>query len=247
MAVIIFFIALWYLSLFSQTFFHHRYASHRAFTMSRFWERAFYLFAYLTQGASYLSPRAYAIMHRMHHACTDTEKDPHSPKYFSNVFFMMRHSPKIYSGIYNETIQPENQFLKNIPHWHTLDEFGESIYSRAMWIFLYVLIFIFFAPSAWLLLLLPFTIVMCPLHGAIINWFGHKYGFINFKLKNTSRNLLPVDLLMLGEGYHNDHHPFPSAANFGARWYEIDPVYLIILLFHKLHIIRLTRQPALII
>jgi stearoyl-CoA desaturase (delta-9 desaturase) len=42
--------------------------------MSKFWERFFYLFAYITQGSSYLSPRAYAILHRMHHAYTDTEK-----------------------------------------------------------------------------------------------------------------------------------------------------------------------------
>jgi stearoyl-CoA desaturase (delta-9 desaturase) len=86
MTVLYFFIAQWYLALFSQSFFDHRYASHRAFTMSKFWERFFYVFAYITQGSSYLSPHAYGILHRMHHAYTDTEKDPHSPKYFSNLF-----------------------------------------------------------------------------------------------------------------------------------------------------------------
>lgn len=132
--------------------------------------------------------------------------------------------------------------MKNIPRWNALDKFGESILSRTLWITAYTVFFIVFAPSVWYFLLLPIVILMGPFHGAIINWFGHKYGTINFKLKNTSRNLFPVDFLMLGEGYHNDHHHAPSSANFGARWYEIDPVYLIILFFNKLRIVRLNHQ-----
>jgi len=83
---------------------------------------------------------------------------------------------------------------------------------------------------------------MGPLHGAIINWVAHKYGYINFKQKNTSRNLLPLDVIMMGEAYHNDHHQRPSNANFGVRWFEIDPIYYVILLFNKLHIVKLKPQ-----
>ena len=81
MIILIFIIAHWYLSLFSQTFFLHRYAAHKMFDMSKFWEKMFFIFTYITQGSSYLSPYAYGVMHRMHHAYADTEKDPHSPKY----------------------------------------------------------------------------------------------------------------------------------------------------------------------
>ena len=42
MAILIFFLAHWYLSLFAQTFFLHRYAAHQMFTMSKFWEKVFY-------------------------------------------------------------------------------------------------------------------------------------------------------------------------------------------------------------
>ena len=38
------------------------------FTMSPFWEKYFYIFTWVTQGSSYLNARAYAILHRMHHA-----------------------------------------------------------------------------------------------------------------------------------------------------------------------------------
>src|SRR5580693_522661 len=117
MIILIFFAAHWYLSLFSQTFFQHRYAAHGSFTMSRGWERVFYLFAYITQGSSFMSPRAYAIMHRMHHAYTDTEKDPHSPSYDDNVFTMMWRTKNIYTDILNGKTVIEERFLKNVPNW----------------------------------------------------------------------------------------------------------------------------------
>jgi stearoyl-CoA desaturase (delta-9 desaturase) len=240
--IILFFIIHWYLSLFSQTFFDHRYASHGAFTMSKFWERFFYIIAYITQGSSYLSPRAYAVMHRMHHAYTDTEKDPHSPKHFSNLFAMMWHTKNIYSGIFKRTIEPEKQFMKNVPDWAAFDRLAESRASKLIWIGIYTTFYILFASSPWLFLLLPITILMGPVHGVIINWYAHKYGTINFKMKNTSRNLFPVDLIMLGEGYHNDHHQYPSSANFGVKWYQVDPVYFIILLFQKFNMLKLVPQ-----
>jgi stearoyl-CoA desaturase (delta-9 desaturase) len=59
------------------------------FTTNKFWERVFYLLAYLFEGASFLNPRAYALMHRA--PCfSDTEKDPHSPHFFIDVYQMMK-------------------------------------------------------------------------------------------------------------------------------------------------------------
>src|ERR1700722_11536069 len=98
MVILIFFLAHWFLSLFCQTFFLHRYASHKMFTMNKFWERFFYGFTVIVQGSSFLNPRAYAIMHRMHHAYSDTEKDPHSPHFFSDVWTMMIQTKDMYVG-----------------------------------------------------------------------------------------------------------------------------------------------------
>ena len=44
MAILIFLLLHWYLSLFGQTFYLHRYAAHKMFTMSPFWEKFWYLF-----------------------------------------------------------------------------------------------------------------------------------------------------------------------------------------------------------
>lgn len=70
----------WYFSLFFQTFFLHRYAAHKHFTMNSAWEKTFYILSWLTQGVTAISPNAYGKLHRMHHSFADTEKDVHSPK-----------------------------------------------------------------------------------------------------------------------------------------------------------------------
>lgn len=238
MVLLLFFVVLWYSSLFFQTFFQHRYAAHGAFTMNKFWERVFFIFTYLAQGSSYMSPRAYAIMHRMHHAYTDTENDPHSPKYSKNIFSMMLRTHAIYSGIFKGTIAVEERFTKNLPDWPAFEKWAHSTVSRIIWVLAYSAIFIYFASTLWLLLLLPIVLAMGPIHGAIINWFAHKYGYINYRMRNTSQNLLHIDILMLGESYHNNHHKRPSAVNFGKRWHEIDPVYPIIRLLAWSRIIK---------
>jgi stearoyl-CoA desaturase (delta-9 desaturase) len=242
MAVLIFFLAHWYLSLFSQTFFQHRYAAHGAFTMSKFWEKFFYAFTWITQGSSFLSPRGYAIMHRMHHAYTDTDKDPHSPLYDSNIFSMMWRTKNIYSSILHGTYKVEDRFLKNLPDWPLMEKLGDSWVSRVGWVVAYVAFYAYFATSPWLFLLIPIHIVMGPVHGAIINWFAHKYTYVNFKMNNRSRNLMPLDILMMGEGYHNNHHKRPSHINFGFKWHELDPTYPVILFLNWARVIRVKRQ-----
>lgn len=243
-AILIFFVLHWYLSLFAQTFFHHRYAAHRAFTMSRGWENFFFVYSYIMQGSSYMSPRVYGILHRMHHAYTDTEMDPHSPSYDKNLLQMMWRTSYTYVMIKKNKMPVEERFSKNTPEYNWLDNWGNTWYSRILWSGIYTWFYIAFAPSAWWYLLIPVHILMGPIHGMIINWFAHKYGDVNFETDNTSKNLFKVDLLMLGEGYHNNHHKFPSRGNFAAKRGEFDPVYPIIVLFNKLKIIKLNNVPA---
>jgi hypothetical protein len=58
--------------------------------------------------------------------------------------------------------------------------------------------------------------------------------YINFKINDTAKNLLPFDFLMMGESYHNNHHKFGGRANFGIRWFEFDPTYPVILILNGL-------------
>lgn len=245
MFIVIFFLVIWYSSLFTQTFFQHRYAAHASFTMSKNWERFFFILTYITQGSSYMSPKTYAIMHRLHHAHTDTALDPHSPSFSSNIFSMMWRTRRFYLDILRGKMHVQPQYAKNLPDWKSFDHFANTPLSRIVWTIIYIVIFILFSTSAWQFLLLPVVITMGAFHGAIINWFAHKYGYINFKLKNTSMNLFFVDIFMLGESYHNNHHKHPASVNFGHKWHEIDPTYPIIKFLLFIKVIKLSRQNAL--
>ena len=239
MAIIIFVIVLWYSGLFFQSFFLHRYAAHQVFTMSKTTERITFVLTWFFQGSSYLSAYGYGVMHRMHHAYTDTENDPHSPSYDPNLLAMMWKTKNIYQDINKQRVAIDVRFTKNVPQWKSFDSFASSRFSRVLWILAYIVFFAYFTTELWQWLLLPITFLMAPIHGAIINWFGHVYGYVNFKMKNTSKNLFHFDFLMMGEGYHNNHHKNASRANFGVKWHEIDMTYLIMKLLNSVGIIRL--------
>jgi len=241
MYILIFFLAHWFLSLFFQTFFLHRYASHKMFTTSKVFERILYLLDYICLGSSFLNPRAYAIMHREHHAYSDTEKDPHSPHFFKDVFRMMWATVLTYSDHLRRTREPEARFAGNYPEWPLIDRIGSTIASRLIFGGLYVWFYVAFATQWWMFLLLPIHFLMGPIHGAIVNWCGHKYGYANFDNNDKSKNTTPFDFLMLGELFQNNHHKHPNSPNFAKKWFEFDPVYPIMKVMHWMRLIQLRK------
>lgn len=240
--IFVFFILHWYLSLFTQTFFDHRYAAHKMFTMNKFWEKVFYVITYLFQGSSYLTPKAYGIMHRMHHAYSDTEKDPHSPHNHGNALTMMLSTRNIYNDLVDDKLKAEERFTKDLPEWKFIDKLGESLYSRIAWALFYTTFYLIFATQWWMFLLLPIHFAMGAVHGAIVNWFGHKVGYSNFNNNDASKNTLLVDFLMLGELFQNNHHKYFSKPKFSAKWFEIDPVYPVIKLLDWIRVIKLAPK-----
>ena len=244
--IALFFVGHWVSSVFFQTFFLHRYGAHRMFTMSKRWERFFHLCTYLTQGSSYLNPRGYAILHRMHHAYSDTEKDPHSPRQAGNPFTMMNRTRDIYRGINRGTFAVEPRFEGGYPSWPALDKLAHRWTSSIAWGAAYTLFYLVFATEWWQFLLLPIHYIMGPVHGAIVNWFGHWLGYRNFGTKDDSKNTLLIDFVTLGELFQNNHHTYGSRPNFAVRWFEIDPVWPVIWLLDKAGIVTLrgAAKPA---
>lgn len=248
-AILIFFILHWQLSVFFQTFFLHRYGAHRIISMSRGWERFFYFCTYVCQGASFLNPRAYAILHRMHHAYSDVPGDPHSPRMQPNFLRMMWETKLRYDDFAYDKLKPEPRFDGGVPEWPTLDKLGQSWPMRLAWVGAYTAFYVAFAPSPWWYLLLPIHYVMGPIHGGIVNWCGHRYGYKNFDNGDDSKNTLIFDFVTQGELFQNNHHKYGMSLNFAVRWFEIDPAYYVIRAFTALGIVKLAstqrmRYPA---
>jgi stearoyl-CoA desaturase (delta-9 desaturase) len=71
--------------------FHHTFA-HKNFT---FYRPVELMLMYIGTCATLVSPIAWAYTHNTHHRFTDTEKDPHSPKYLGwNIIFYFYHVNK---------------------------------------------------------------------------------------------------------------------------------------------------------
>jgi stearoyl-CoA desaturase (delta-9 desaturase) len=51
-------------------------------------------------------------------------------------------------------------------------------------------------------------------------------------------------ILAFGEGWHNNHHAFPTSARHGLRWWEIDTSYLVIKAMKALGLARNIKTPA---
>jgi stearoyl-CoA desaturase (Delta-9 desaturase) len=77
-----------------------------------------------------------------------------------------------------------------------------------------------------------------------LNSLNHMLGTRPFKMQdNYSHNNALFGLITWGEGWHNNHHAFPKAANFGFRWYQLDPGYLVIRLFEILGVVWDVQRP----
>jgi stearoyl-CoA desaturase (delta-9 desaturase) len=77
-----------------------------------------------------------------------------------------------------------------------------------------------------------------------VNSVCHLWGSRPYKSGDESRNNAVVGLLALGEGWHNNHHAFPSSARFGHRWWQVDVGYYLVRLLGLVGLAWNVRVPA---
>jgi len=61
-----------------------------------------------------------------------------------------------------------------------------------------------------------------------INSVCHIWGARPFESHDHSRNNLIFGFLAFGEGWHNNHHAFPTSARHGLRWWQFDSSWILI-------------------
>ena len=61
-----------------------------------------------------------------------------------------------------------------------------------------------------------------------VNSVCHLWGSRPFRTDDQSRNNFLFGILAMGEGWHNNHHAFPTSARHGLRWWQIDISYGVI-------------------
>lgn len=207
------------LRMFAVTAGYHRYFSHRAFRLNRFWQ---VLLAFLAQSTGQKGVLWWAAHHREHHRTSDTESDIHSPTrrgfWWSHMGWVLsdaydRYDPK---GIQDFGKFPELRFLDR-HHWVAPWTFGVLAFLGGL----------FTGLGGWAALLYAFVVPTVLLWHATftINSLAHAWGWRRFETRDTSRNNLFLAFLTLGEGWHNNHHAVPGACRQGYRWWEVDLTY----------------------
>jgi len=71
-----------------------------------------------------------------------------------------------------------------------------------------------------------------------INSLSHLLGRQRYDTGDDSRNNPFLALLTFGEGWHNNHHKFPTSVRQGFYWWELDVTWLGLLCLRSLGIVR---------
>jgi stearoyl-CoA desaturase (delta-9 desaturase) len=72
----------------------------------------------------------------------------------------------------------------------------------------------------------------------LVNSATHMWGTRRFLTRDDSRNNWWVALLTFGEGWHNNHHAYPTSARHGLAWYEFDPSWIVVKTLKRLGIAK---------
>lgn len=195
---------------------YHRLVSHGAFVPPT-WFKIFGLFS-ATIGLTGTCI-TWPAVHRAHHNHSDKELDPHSPV-VQSVWWV-----QFMSMFYRPPMRCLRPFVKD-PYLR----FFHSHYFRINAV--YALVLAAIDPFAVIYAYL-FPAMLLWNGGSLINNVGHLFGYRNFATADASKNNPFLALFMWGEGWHNNHHRYPRRANFGQRWFELDPSYWIIKLVQR--------------
>jgi stearoyl-CoA desaturase (delta-9 desaturase) len=77
-----------------------------------------------------------------------------------------------------------------------------------------------------------------------INSVCHVWGSREFATSDHSVNNWVCAVLALGEGWHNNHHAFPTSARQGLRWWQFDSSWIIIRALERIGLARNVRTPT---
>jgi stearoyl-CoA desaturase (delta-9 desaturase) len=77
-----------------------------------------------------------------------------------------------------------------------------------------------------------------------VNSICHMFGRKDYPSRDESRNNWLVAALVFGEGWHNNHHAFPSSARHGLRRFQIDMSWWVIRGMEKLRLVYNVKVPS---
>ncbi|MFN7836112.1 MAG: fatty acid desaturase [Burkholderiaceae bacterium] len=232
--MIVFTLVVTHITIIGVTVYLHRCQAHRALDVHPALAHFFRFWMWLTTG---MGTRAWAAIHRKHHAKCETPEDPHSPQVFGlkKVFW---EGAELYRAESKNT-----ETLSKYGHGTPDDWLERAVYVSLPWqglgLMLIVDFLLFGLPgvSIWAVQMLWIPI----LAAGVINGIGHYWGYRNFDCPDASRNIFPWGILIGGEELHNNHHTHATSAKLSNKWYEFDIGWVYIRLFMLLGLAKVKK------
>jgi stearoyl-CoA desaturase (delta-9 desaturase) len=210
---------------------YHCYFSHRSFRTSRSFQLALAIGAQTSGQGSALR---WAAAHTHHHAHSDQPEDLHSPHQRS---FWYAHMGWLLRTSYLEPSTPRPGPFMAFPELRWLDR-----HPHLPWIALAGLCTLIWGLPGFFVTYCVSTIG-CYHATFTVNSLAHRFGSRPYDTPDGSRNNWFVALIMLGGGWHNNHHRYPRSARQGIRWWEWDPTYYALVVLSWLGVVRDIRVP----
>jgi stearoyl-CoA desaturase (Delta-9 desaturase) len=233
MIEIIYTLVMTHITIMCVTLYLHRSQTHRAVAFHPAVNHFMRFWLWLTTG---MVTKQWVAVHRKHHQASDTDADPHSPK----VYGIWR---VLFGGAFLYHQASKNRIMvRDLSAGTPNDSIEENLYTPHSRLGIMLLLLINLTLFQWWgLLIWIIQMIWIPFWAAgVVNGLAHWWGYRNTDTQDTSRNLIPIGIVIGGEELHNNHHADGANAKFSRKPWEFDIgwMYIKILSFCKLAKIR---------
>ena len=228
---------------------YHRLFTHRAYKASKGVRVALAICGSMAGLGPVIS---WAAMHRRHHQFADKTGDMHSPNLHGTTF-----RGRVRGFLHAHVTWMVKHEYPNIAHYapDLIEDRSIVMVSRGYqtWVVLGIAVP---AVMGGLLSWSWWGVLSGALWGGLVRMFvvaqsisalnsvSHTIGSRPYRTRDNSRNSYVLGLLIWGEGWHHNHHAFPSSASFGLAWYRIDLSYWLVLALRGLGLAWDVKVPS---
>ena len=226
---------------------YHRYFSHKSFNAPRW---VVFMLGFCGSMAMQGPMFWWVATHRAHHKYSDQEGDPHSPHADADHGFFKGFWHAHMGWLLQSNTAPVHKYvadLKSDPMLRWIDRNSTLcvLVGMALPTILGGLI-----TMTWMGALTGFIwggLVRVLIEHHVtwsVNSVCHIWGAHPFQTSDKSRNNVVCGFLALGEGWHNNHHAFPTSARHGLRWWQFDSSWMIISAMQRVGLASKLRIPS---
>jgi stearoyl-CoA desaturase (delta-9 desaturase) len=180
----------------------------------------------------------WVAIHRRHHQRSDQAGDPHSPQIYG-IWRVLFGGAFLYHAASKDRDMVDRLSVGTPRDW-----IERNLYARHSRLGIMIMLTIDVALFGWWgFVVWGVQMLWIPFFAAgVVNGLAHWWGYRNYDVADTSRNLWPIAFWIGGEELHNNHHGDGASAKFSKKWWEFDIgwLYIRVLEFFKLAKLRST-------